>query len=440
MESSDLWCIIPFCINGLPRIDRLSTELTMPEFLRLVPPDHALHLFLDALSDHASRKVEIIPTQEGLGRILAQPIHAKEPLPPFPRSTVDGYAVRAADTYGASPSLPAYLTLIGEIAMGTQADDEIKSPQAILIHTGGMIPRGADAVVMVEDTQKVKENEIEVLKPVAEGENILQLGEDVKVGEIVIPIGRRLRPQEIGGLMALGVTKVGVVQPPRVGILSTGNELISPREKPQPGQIRDINSYTLSALVRRTGGKPILRGIIPDQYDDLLQAAKKAHREDDMVIITAGSSVSTHDQTADVIQQLGNPGVLVHGVSIRPGKPTILAVADGVPLIGLPGNPVSALVVAGLFVVPVIRALLGAQEEEIMPQVHARLSMNVSSETGREDYLPVKLHPGEGGWLAEPVFGRSNLIFTLVRADGLVRIPPEATGLPANSLVTVQLF
>ena len=159
-----------------------------------------------------------------------------------------------------------------------------------------------------------------------------------------------------------------------------------------------------------------------------------------MVVITAGSSVSAHDQTADVIQQLGNPGVLVHGISIRPGKPTILAVAEGVPLIGLPGNPVSALVVAGLFVVPVIRSLLGVQEEEIMPQVQARLVINVSSETGREDYLPVKLHSGEGGWLAEPIYGRSNLIFTLVRADGLVRIPPEATGLPANSLVSVQLF
>jgi molybdopterin molybdotransferase len=440
MESADLWRIIPLHINRLLRIDRLPIELTMPEFLRLIPPDHALHIFLDALSDRASPKTEIIPTLEALGRILSQPVHAKEALPPFPRSTVDGYAVRAADTYGASPSLPAYLNLIGEIAMGAVADAEIKSTQAILIHTGGMIPTGADAVVMVENTQKVRENQIEVLKPVAEGENILQLGEDVQVGEIVIPVGRRLRAQEIGGLMALGVTEISVVQQPRVGILSTGDELISPWEKPQPGQIRDINSYTLSALVSRAGGKSILRGIIPDQFDDLLQAAKKAHREDDIVVITAGSSVSTHDQTADVIQQLGNPGVLVHGISIRPGKPTILALADGVPLIGLPGNPISALVVAGLFVMPVIRTLLGIQEEEIMPQVQARLTMNVSSETGREDYLPVKLHQGESGWLAEPVYGRSNLIFTLVRADGLVRISPEATGLPASSLVTVQIF
>jgi molybdopterin molybdotransferase len=412
----------------------------MPEFLRLLTPEVALEKFLQALPPSAQCDEEIIPTSEALGRVLAQSITAKDPLPPFPRSTVDGYAVRASDTYGASSSLPAYLSLIGEISMGSRADDEVNPTQTISIHTGGMIPPGADAVVMVENTQKVKVDEIEVLKPVAVGENILQVGEDVQAGEIVLLAGRRLRPQEIGGLMALGVTQVNVVRQPRVGILSTGDEIISPWEEPQPGQIRDVNSYTLSALVKRTGGLPVMRGIIPDRFDDLLQAASKAHHEDDIVVITAGSSVSTHDQTANVIQQLGGPGVLVHGISIRPGKPTILAVADGIPFIGLPGNPVSALVVAGLFVVPAIQRLLGTHEEGTKPELQARLTMNIASETGREDYIPVKVSPSEGGWLAEPVFGRSNLIFTLVRADGLVRIPPDATGLPANSLVTVQLF
>jgi molybdopterin molybdotransferase len=412
----------------------------MPEFLRLLTPEVALDTFLQALPSADELEKEVIPTSEALDRILAQAVIAKDPLPPFPRSTVDGYAVRASDTYGASPSLPAYLKLIGEISMGTQAVDTIEPTQAITIHTGGMIPYGADAVVMIENTQKIKEDEIEVLKPVAQGENILQKGEDVQKGEVVLPAGRRLRPQEMGGLMALGVTQVSVARQPRVGILSTGDEIIPPWEVPQPGQIRDVNSYTLSALITRAGGIPVLRGIIPDQYSDLLQAAKKAHWEDDIVLITAGSSVSAYDQTADVIRQLGEPGVLVHGVSIRPGKPTILAVADHIPLIGLPGNPVSALVVAGLFVVPVIRRLLGANDSGIKPQIQAKLTLNIASETGREDYLPVKLTQSEEGWLAEPVFGRSNLIFTLVRADGLVRIPPEATGLPANSPVIVQLF
>lgn len=412
----------------------------MPEFLRLLTPEVALEQFLQACPVNVDRKSEAIPTSEALGRILAHAVIAREPLPPFSRSTVDGYAVRASDTHGASPSLPAYLKLIGEIPMGEKAVAHINPTQAVSIHTGGMIPPGADAVVMIENTQLVKEDEIEVLKPVAEGENVLQLGEDVQVGETVIHSGRRLRPQEIGGLMALGVTEASVVSQPRVGILSTGDELVSPWDVPLQGQIRDINSYTLSALVQKTGGVPVVRGIVPDRYEDLLLAAKKARQEDDIVVITAGSSVSTHDQTAKVIQQLGVPGVLVHGISIRPGKPTILAVVDGVPFIGLPGNPVSALVVAGLFLVPVIRWLLGVQEEELKPQVQARLTLNVASETGREDYLPVKLLQGEAGWLAEPVFGRSNLIFTLVRADGLVRIPPEATGLQVDSLVYVQLF
>ncbi len=412
----------------------------MPEFLQLLTPEIALGKFLEALPEIPSLKEESLQTPEALGRVLAQPVTAEDPLPPFPRSTVDGYALRAADTYGASPSLPAYLFCVGEISMGAIANLEIKPTQAVSIHTGGMIPPGADAVVMIENTQTVKEGEIEVLKPVAAGENILQKGEDVQSGEVVLPAGRRLRPQEIGGLMALGVTEVHVVCKPRVGILSTGDEIIPPWETPQPGQIRDVNSYTLSALVIKAGGIPIRRGIVPDQFETLLEATEKAHQEDDIVIITAGSSVSAHDQTAEVIQRLGSPGVLVHGVSIRPGKPTILAVAEGVPLIGLPGNPVSALVVAGLFVVPVIRRMLSIEEREYPSQLQARLTLNISSETGREDYLPVKLIQIEEGWSAEPVFGRSNLIFTLVRADGLVRIPPEATGLPANSEVTVLLF
>jgi molybdopterin molybdotransferase len=412
----------------------------MPEFLRLLTPEIALQKFLDALPEISVLEEESLETVEALNRVIARPITADDPLPPFPRSTVDGYALRAADTYGASPSLPAYLKCTGEISMGAQAETEIKPTQAISIHTGGMIPPGADAVVMIENTQTVKEREIEVLKPVAAGENILQKGEDVQSGEVVLPTGRMLRPQEIGGLMALGVTEVHVVRKPRVGVLSTGDEIISPSQLPQVGQIRDVNSYTLSALVTKAGGIPIRRGIIADHFDALLEAAEKAHQEDDIVVITAGSSVSAHDQTAQVFHRMGSPGVLVHGISIRPGKPTILAVAEGVPMIGLPGNPVSALVVAGLFVVPVIRRMLRLNQEELKPQILAKLTLNISSETGREDYLPVKLILGKGGWLAEPVFGRSNLIFTLVRADGLVRIPPEATGLPANSEVTVHLF
>lgn len=411
----------------------------MPEFLRLLPPQEALAKFLQAIPDSIRSISEIIPTTEALDRILAQSITAPHPLPPFPRTTVDGYAVRAADTYGASSSLPAYLQIVGEIPMGKRATFQIGSMKAGLVHTGGMVPEGADAVVMLENTQQINEKEIEIFRPVAPGENVLEMGEDVKTGEVVLETGKRLRPQEIGGLMALGVMEVAVVQRPRVGILSTGDEVISPWEEQAAGQVRDVNSYTLAALVTRAGGQPIIRGIIPDRYQDLLQAAEIAHREDQIVVITAGSSVSIHDMTADVIHTLGEPGVLVHGISIRPGKPTILAVAQEVPVIGLPGNPVSALVIAGLFLVPIIHKFMGFTGE-IRAQVPAKLILNLSSESGREDYVPVRLIRSEAGYLAEPVFGRSNLIFTLVRADGLVRIPPDATGLPAGADVVVQLF
>jgi molybdopterin molybdotransferase len=412
----------------------------MPEFLHLLPPSEALERFLQALPETSQVADELVRTLDALDRVTAKPVTAPHPLPPFTRSTVDGYAVRAANTYGASQSLPAYLRVIGEVQMGVATDLNLNSGEAALVHTGGMIPESSDAVVMVEDTQKAKGSEIEVLKPAAVGQNVLQAGEDVQAGETVLEDGIRIRPQEIGGLMALGVTEVSVARRPRVGILSTGDEVVSPESEAGPGQVRDVNSYTLSALVIKAGGEPIRRGIIPDQYEALHEAAQRAHAEDDVVVITAGSSVSTRDLTADVIETLGKPGVLVHGVSIKPGKPTILAVAEGIPLIGLPGNPVSALMVAGLFVVPAIHKLLGLREPLPTRIVPARMSTNVPSETGREDYLPVRLVSKEGQLLAEPVYGRSNLIFTLVRADGLVRIPPSATGLAAGAKVEVRLF
>lgn len=412
----------------------------MPEFLQLTAPTEALERFLAKIPSANYQKAQTISTEDALGRVLAEDIHAPHPLPPFARTTVDGYAVRAADTYGASMSLPAYLLLIGEVHMGTSTDLSLLPGQAALVHTGGMIPAGSDAIVMLEDTQQAQEGEIEVLKPAAVGENILQVGEDVKAGEVVLTRGARLRPQEIGGLMALGIDQVRVTTTPRVSILSTGDEVVPPHTEPMSGQVRDVNSYTLGSLVERVGGEANLRGIIPDQLDDLRTAAQRAHAEDDLVIITAGSSVSARDITAIVVSELGEPGVLVHGVSIKPGKPTILAVCDGVPVIGLPGNPVSALLVAGLFVVPAIHKLMGWEQPSRKSCVSAHMTANIASVAGREDYIPVRLETNAEGLRAEPVYGRSNLIFTLVRADGIVRIPPEVTGLAVGDEVVVRLF
>jgi molybdopterin molybdotransferase len=407
----------------------------MPEFLELVPPSQALDRLLSHLP--ANPSPENVGTVSALGRVTAAPVTAPHALPVFPRSTVDGYAVIAADTHGASDTLPAYLRVIGEVLMGAAAGFELRRGCCALIHTGGMLPRGADAVVMVEHTQTVRTGEVEILRSLAEGENVIKAGEDVLAGQEVLPDGVRLRPAEIGGLMALGVTQVAVARQPRVGIISSGDELVPPYLQPGPGQVRDINAYTLRALVEQVGGMPILYGIQPDRAAELLAAARQALQECDVVVITAGSSASTRDLTAEVIHALGEPGILVHGVNVRPGKPTILAVCAGKTVIGLPGNPVSALVIASLFVIPVLEVLLGLRQHLPRPGVSAALALNLPSQAGREDWVPVRLVESPEGYLAEPVFGKSNLIFTLARADGLIRIPAEANGLPAGARVEV---
>lgn len=410
----------------------------MPEFLHLLPPDEALRALFSALPDPAPAS-ETLETRHTLGRILATDIHAPHPLPEFSRSTVDGYAVRARDTFGVSESLPGYLTCIGEVPMGAAPPIVLAAGTCAIIHTGGMLPEGADAVIMLEHTQAVG-TEIEIYRPVAEGENIIHAGEDVTAGQVVLPAGSLLRPAEIGGLMALGITELRVARKPRVGILASGDEVIPPEQRPLPGQVRDVNSYSLAALVEAAGGVPVLYGIVSDDLSEMKAIAARALAGCDVLILAAGSSASARDITAEAINSLGSPGVLVHGVNVRPGKPTILAVCDGKPVIGLPGNPVSALVIAGLFAVPVIERLLGARPRH-KASVPARLTVNLPSQAGREDWVAVRLSRREGGeFLADPVFAKSNLIFSLAAADGLVRIPPDATGLNAGERVDVVLL
>jgi molybdopterin molybdotransferase len=410
----------------------------MPEFLELLPPQKALETLLSHLK--AAPHSEEIDTRQAVGRVTAVPVIAPHPLPSFPRSTVDGYAIIAADTYGAGEALPAYLNVAAEVPMGAEAGVELTPGSCALIHTGGMLPSGADAVVMVEYTQSAAANEVEILRAVAVGENVLKVGEDVAAGDEVIPAGVRLGAAEIGGLMAIGSTRLAVVRKPRVGIISSGDEVVPPDAPLKSGQVRDVNAYTLSALVQDAGGDPRLYGIVHDQYAEMQAVATLAMEECDLVVITAGSSASTRDLTAQVFDALGEPGVLVHGVNVRPGKPTILAVCGGKAMIGLPGNPVSALVIASLFVVPVIHAYLGMIKTRPRPSIDARLSINLSSQAGREDWVPVRLVPSPQGYLAEPVFGKSNLIFGLVRADGLVCIPADANGLAAGEPVRVFIL
>ena len=410
----------------------------MPEFLTLLPPDQARDELLSHLPAPTIDPVSVDVAQ-ALSRFTAAAVFAPHPLPDFRRTTVDGFAVRARDTFGASDSLPAYLNLVGEVPMGGTPAFELGAGQCAVIHTGGMLPNGADAVVMIEYTQSAQSSEIEIFKSVADGENVINIGEDVAQNQLVIPQGTQLRPAEIGGLMALGITKIAVARKPRIGLISTGDEVIEPEKSPRPGQVRDINSYTLGALVEKSGGEAIRYGIFSDQFSVLKDAASKALSECDAVIITAGSSASTRDMTADVIRTLGEPGVLVHGINTRPGKPTILGVCNGKAVIGLPGNPVSALVNGYLFVVPVIEKLLSALPKP-KASVQAILTVNLPSQAGREDWWPVKLVVNDRGYLAEPIFGKSNLIFTLASANGLLRIHPDATGLSAGEQVQVVLI
>lgn len=410
----------------------------MPEFLTLLPPADALNKMLSNVP--RSLESEPVDTAHASGRVTTEPIWAPHPLPEFRRSTVDGYAVRAADTHGASESLPVYLELVGELPMGATPEIDISPGQCALIHTGGMLPEGADGVVMLEYTQQARADEIEILRAVASVENVIEVGEDVREGQEVIPAGTRLRPAEIGGLMALGITDVKVARQPKVGIISSGDEVIPPEQNPAPGQVRDINAYTLGSAVKLAGGQAVFYGIIPDTHEAMFAAASKAQKECDIVVVTAGSSASTRDLTSQVLDQLGQPGVLVHGVNTRPGKPTILAVCAGVPMIGLPGNPVSALVNVYLFVVPVIQMLLGETHLRPQPTLKARLTVNLSSSAGREDWVPVRLAGEANDYSAEPIFGKSNLIFTLANADGLLKITADATGVSSGEMVDVFLI
>ena len=413
----------------------------MPEFLTLLPPNEAREKLFSHLPvpEPASELIEVAVS---LGRVTTEDIRAPHPLPDFRRSTVDGFAVRAKDTYGASDSLPAYLALVGEVPMGDAPEAALQPGQCMTIHTGGMLPDGADAVVMLEYTQAAREGELEIFKSVAEGENVIAIGEDVAHGQVVQPKGSLMRPAEIGGLMALGIVRLRVTKKMRVGLISSGDEVIPPSESPRPGQVRDVNSFTLGALVEKSGGEPIYYGIVGDSFEKLKASAARALTECEAVIITAGSSASTRDMTADVIDQLGQPGVLVHGINTRPGKPTILGVCAGKAVIGLPGNPVSALVNGYMLVVPLIERLLG-QRPRPKAAVQAKLTVNLPSQAGREDWWPVKLienHQLENAnFAAEPIFGKSNLIFTLAAADGLLRILPDATGLSAGEMVEVFL-
>jgi len=385
-----------------------------------------------------------VPLSAALRRVTAEPVRAPHPLPGFARSTVDGYAVRAADTYGVSEGLPGYLAVTGAVRMGAAPDVTVTHGSAVSMPTGGAIPPGADAVVMIEYTAEAMPGTIEVVRPVAPGEGVVRADEDAAEGQEIIPNGRVLRPQDLAMLAAAGVTSVRVHARPVVTIFSTGDEVVPPGTQVlEPGQVRDATASALAALVTDAGGEPAGGGIVSDDPGVLEKALRAALPGSDVIVISAGSSVGTRDETANAVAALGPPGIWCHGLAIKPGKPTLLAEcgagpdgAPGIPVIGLPGNPRSALVVFRMIGMPLIRLVGGCTVPPPEPSTRALLSRNLASATGRLDVVQVTLCDG----VATPLFGASALLSVLTQADGCIVIPEEATGLDAGTEVTVTLY
>ncbi len=388
---------------------------------------------LRAAMDAAPRPLpyESVPTDGARDRVLAADIFSPVAMPEFRRSTVDGYAVKAAST-------PGVLRVAGEVRMGEAAPLSIKAGEAALVHTGGNVPDGADAVVMIEQTQPLDPvpAKIQTVARLAVGDNVIQAGEDVAAGEAVVRAGTRLREQEIAGLLSLGMTRVNVLRRPRVALIASGDELVAPDQPTGPGQVRNTNAPMLAALVRRHGGEPIVFDPLPDQRAAFAAAAERAMAEADMIIFIAGSSVGARDFVPDTVTAMGAPGVIAHGIAFRPGKPTLFALADGKPVLGLPGNPISALVTAILFAMPVLGWVQGVRNPPQPGQRRATLAAEVKSPRDLEQWLPVRL----AGDTATVINTKSNLIFGLVRADGLICLPIGVDRLEAGSTVDVLLL
>lgn len=406
----------------------------MRKFIQVVPPAE-LRAYVGSL---APLEVERVPLEAALGRVLAEEVRAPEDLPRFRRSTMDGYAVKALDTTGASPSSPAYLKGVGEVLIGREAGLDISAGECCRIPTGAMLPEGADAVVMAEVARELPGGLVEISGDVAPGENMVEVGEDVRQGTPVLAAGSVLRPQDVGVLGGLGFTSIPVRRRPRVAILSTGDELVEPAALPGPAQVRNINQYALMAHVTDCGGEPRLMGIAPDARAEIERRAREGLEWGDMLIISGGSSVGTRDLTAAIIDSMGAPGVVFHGVATRPGKPTILGRVGEKVAFGLPGHPVSAMVAFINFVRPAILSLAGANGEGWT--LRARLADNIHSRPGREDYVQVALGDGAGGIAARPIFKKSGMITSMTGADGWITIPLESEGLEAGDEVEVHLY
>jgi len=407
------------------------------EFFNVIAIEEALKKLNRIINPHL--EYEKVHIMESLGRVVYEDVISPEDIPGFSRATMDGYAVRARDTYGASESLPAIINITGEVLMGRVPQVQVKPGSGVKIPTGGMLPEGADSVVMIEHTELLDENTVSVLKPVSPGDNIIEKGEDIKQGEVLMGKGSVIRPQDIGALAGVGYTEIKVVKKPVVSIISTGDEVVEPAvPKLEPGQIRDINSYTIGALVKGWGGIPLLSGIVKDTREELISALKKALEKSHCVVLSGGSSVGTRDLAQQVISEMGE--VIIHGVSVKPGKPTLVGIVRDRPVIGLPGHPVSAMITCRLFVKAILDRFLGMAQKNFSVKLSANITRSLASAGGRTHYIGVKLKSEEDKLMAVPIIGKSSMISTMIKADGLAVIPQEKEGVEKGEKVEVYLF
>ena len=411
----------------------------MTEFFHVITADQ----FIEQLADFPRIGGETVSLDDAAGRILYSDITAREDLPEGARSTVDGYAVRAEDTFGASESIPALLELAQPVLMGVIPDFKLLPGQTAPILTGGFLPEGSDAVVMVEYSNASGPGAVEISHPVTLRTNVVDKGEDARAGEPQLLAGKKLRPQEIGFLAALGYADVEVRRRPKVAIISSGDEVIPVEKKPLPGQIRDANGHSVAALVHAAGGIPIKFDIVPDDAKILDATLRDALTAADVVTLSGGSSVGARDLMASCVSAIEGAEILAHGVTIKPGKPTLLGRQGDKAIFGLPGHPVSALVIAQIYLAPFLDYLCGLplKKGPAGHEIQATLSASLHSEIGLEEYVRVCVKKDENGTCtAYPVLGKSGMLSTLTRADGIVRVPMNTEGLSRGETVTVILF
>ncbi|MDI6604994.1 MAG: molybdopterin-binding protein [Thermoanaerobacteraceae bacterium] len=408
------------------------------EMFKVKPVDKVLELLKEHF-DGFKLSTENLLLDTAEGRILASDIISKIDVPQFNRSTVDGYALKAIDTFGCSESLPAFLEIIGEVNMGEETKLFIENGQCAYVPTGGMLPSGSDAVVMLEYTEKLDDITLNVLKPVSPNQNVILKGDDIKKNDILFKIGHLLKPQDIGALAAIGKSSVEVFRKPRGYIISTGDEIVSPTENLRIGQVNDINTYTMLSELKKAGANIIGHSYAKDRFEDLKHKITKILPDVDFVIISGGSSVGTKDVTVDVINSLGKPGIITHGLSVKPGKPTIIAKVGDKAIWGMPGHPVSALVILKRLVLPFLDIIL-KKEKQMVYKIKAVWGQNYPSNHGKEEYVMVSLTPSKEILIANPLLGKSGLISLMSKADGFVKIPANKEGLLSGEEVEIELL